>query len=77
MLQLDIKIEFDSKDLAVKFFKSIEPELKEKYSRSEIKFHLKNEKLCFDINANDKTAMRATLNSIMKPLILFEKLGGI
>ena len=78
MFFLEIKLEFDSKDQALRFFKSIKPELEEEYLRSKMRVTQNKEKLKVDISAQDKTALRASLNSLLKPLVLFdsiEKLG--
>ncbi len=74
MLKLEIKMRFDSKEEAKNFFKSIEPELIETFSRSETKISQKEKVLLAQISASDKAAMRASLNSIMKPLKLFNEL---
>jgi len=78
MFFLEIKLEFDSKDQALRFFKSIKPELEEEYLRSKMRITQKNEELQVLVSAQDKTALRASLNSLLKPLVLFdniEKLG--
>jgi len=77
MFFLDIKIDFDSKEQLNSFFESIKPELKEEFTRSETKFASKGESLEVNIRASDKAAMRASLNSIMKPLKLFNQLEAL
>ncbi|MDD3160162.1 MAG: KEOPS complex subunit Pcc1 [Candidatus ainarchaeum sp.] len=74
MYSLEIKVEFDSKSDALIFFKSIKPEINEEYLRSKLKIMQKDKILDFLIDASDKTALRATLNSIRKPLNLFFEL---
>jgi len=77
MFAMQIKIDFDSEKKAKLFFSSIKPELEEKFSRSETKISLNKKKLGVNIRAQDKSAMRATLNSIVKPLTLFNNLESI
>jgi len=77
MLFLDIKIVFDSKKQLSAFFGSIKPELSEEFSRSEVKVVSKGESLEINIRASDKTALRASLNSITKPLKLFNQLEAL
>jgi tRNA threonylcarbamoyladenosine modification (KEOPS) complex Pcc1 subunit len=74
MFVLEIKLGFDSKEQATRFFKSIKPELGEDYLRSKIKIAQKEEVLEVNISASDKTALRATLNGVLKPLVLFSEL---
>ena len=77
MFFLDIKLGFDSKEKSSVFFKSIQPELKEEFARSETKVFSKGDNLDIQIRASDKTALRASLNSLMKPLILFNELEAL
>lgn len=74
MFFLEVTLEFDSKKQALRFFKSIKPELEEDYLRSKMVITQKSEKLKVSISAQDKTALRASLNSLLKPLILFESI---
>lgn len=74
---LKIKIFFETKEKAIIFFKSIKPDLEEKFVRSQIKIFQKKNLLNFVVSAVDKTAARASLNMIMKPLILFKELEGL
>jgi tRNA threonylcarbamoyladenosine modification (KEOPS) complex Pcc1 subunit len=79
MFFLEVKLDFDSKEQALRFFKSIKPELEEEYLRSKMKITQNKEKLAVFVSAQDKTALRASLNSLLKPLVLFEsieKLGN-
>ena len=77
MLFLNIKIKFDSKKQLDAFFGSVKPELCEKFTRSEIKIASRGETLEVSIRASDKTALRASLNSITKPLKLFNQLEAL
>jgi tRNA threonylcarbamoyladenosine modification (KEOPS) complex Pcc1 subunit len=74
MFSLKVRIEFDSKNQALRFFKSIKPEIEEDYVRSKTRVSQKENILEFLITASDKTALRASLNSITKPLKLFEEI---
>jgi len=77
MFSLDIKITFDSKKQAKDFFCSIKPELSEEFLRSRTKIAQKDSVLEVSIFASDKTALRASLNSLMKPLVLFGELEAL
>ena len=74
MFLLEIKLGFDSKDALKRFFSSIKPELSEEFLRSSTKIAQKDEMLVIKISAQDKTALRASLNSLLKPLVLFTQL---
>jgi len=74
MFLLEVKLCFDSKDLAKRFFGSIKPELDEEFLRSKTKIAQKDNELKVCVSAADKTALRASLNAILKPLILFNEL---
>jgi tRNA threonylcarbamoyladenosine modification (KEOPS) complex Pcc1 subunit len=74
MFFLQVKLDFDSKEAALRFFKSIKPELEEEYLRSKMKITQNKEKLEVFVSAQDKTALRASLNSLLKPLVLFESI---
>jgi tRNA threonylcarbamoyladenosine modification (KEOPS) complex Pcc1 subunit len=71
MINLEIKVDFKNSE---KFFKSILPELEDKFKRSNITISKNKTQLKIEIRASDKSAARATLNTIMKPLILFNEL---
>ena len=73
-LKVRIKIE---KEKAKAFFSSIKPELEEEFARSTTSVLQSKEGLTFEVKATDRTAMRASLNSLMKPLILFTELSEI
>ncbi|MFA5125446.1 MAG: KEOPS complex subunit Pcc1 [archaeon] len=77
MFLLEVSLDFDSKDQAKRFFKSIQPELGEEFLRSKITIAQKSELLDIRVSASDKTALRASLNSLLKPLLLFEQIEGI
>jgi len=77
MLFLKIKIDFDSKKQLDSFFGSIKPELDSEFARSETNIASKGKSLEVMIRASDKTALRASLNSIMKPLKLFNQLEAL
>jgi tRNA threonylcarbamoyladenosine modification (KEOPS) complex Pcc1 subunit len=74
MFSLELKLGFDSKDAAKRFFKSIQPELSEEFLRSKTKIAQKDNELEVLISAGDKTALRASLNALLKPLVLFEQI---
>ncbi len=74
MFSLEIKLGFDSKNAAKRFFKSIQPELSEEFLRSKTKIAQNDCELEVLISASDKTALRASLNALLKPLILFEQI---
>jgi tRNA threonylcarbamoyladenosine modification (KEOPS) complex Pcc1 subunit len=77
MFSLEIGLGFEDKAQALRFFKSIKPELEEEFLRSKTSVVQKGECLEISISASDKTALRASLNSIMKPLFLFEELDEL
>ena len=74
MFFLEVRLDFDSKEAALRFFKSIKPELEEEYLRSKMKITQNKEKLEVFVSAQDKTALRASLNSLLKPLVLFDNI---
>jgi tRNA threonylcarbamoyladenosine modification (KEOPS) complex Pcc1 subunit len=74
MFLLEIKLVFDSSEQAKRFFKSIKPELAEEFLRSKIIVAQKKNLLDIRVSASDKTALRASLNSILKPILLFEQI---
>jgi tRNA threonylcarbamoyladenosine modification (KEOPS) complex Pcc1 subunit len=71
--KIDLAIEFENNNKTLAFFKSIKPELSD-FERSKTIVSKNKNNLKFEIMASDKTAARASLNTIMKPLILFKKL---
>ncbi len=74
MFVLEIRLGFDSKSQALRFFKSIKPELGEEFLRSKTVVSQKDSLLDIRISAQDKTALRASLNAFLKPLVLFNQL---
>ena len=74
MFLLEIKLGFDSKEQAKRFFNSIKPELEEEFLRSKTTIAQKEEQLEIKVSAQDKTALRASLNALSKPLVLFSQL---
>lgn len=76
MYSLETQIEFDSQKDANIFYESIKPELTA-FKRSQTKVKVKKAFMDIKINASDKTAMRASLNSVVKPLILFTQMEEI
>jgi len=77
MFFLDITVDFGSMEKAKTFFKSIEPELSSEFVRSTAKVALRKSVLKISVSASDKTALRASLNSFLKPLILFNELEAL
>ena len=76
MFLIELKIGFDSDKEAKIFFKSIEPELVD-FLRSETKISQKGPVMNVIIKAADKSSMRASFNSVIKPLILFNNLEKV
>lgn len=74
MFLLELLLDFGSKDAAQRFFKSVKPELDEDFLRSKTVVSLKDGALVISISASDKTALRASLNALLKPLVLFTQL---
>ncbi|MFA5357608.1 MAG: KEOPS complex subunit Pcc1 [archaeon] len=77
MHKRELDLSFDSEKGAKIFFESIGPELEEKFLRSSVKMTLRKNRVNAIITASDKTALRASENSIMKPYILFNQLKEI
>lgn len=74
MFSIKINLDFDSREQAKRFFKSIKPELDEEFLRSKTTVAQNAEKLEIELFASDKTALRASLNSLLKPIMLFEEI---
>ncbi len=74
VFEIKITIDFDSKKQSDIFFKSIKPELEEKFNKTDTRVSQKGNKIGFEVRAVDKSSARASLNSIMKPLKLLKKL---
>ena len=77
MFSLEIKLGFDSKEQAKEFFNSIKAELGGEFLQSKTIVAQNEAELDIKISAQDKTALRASLNSLLKPLVLFEQVEGI
>ncbi|MCX6803684.1 MAG: KEOPS complex subunit Pcc1 [Candidatus Diapherotrites archaeon] len=77
MFFIEVKLDFDSKESAKRFFGSIKPELEEEFLRSKTLISQKEGVLGIKISAQDKTALRASLNALLKPLVLFNDLEGL
>ena len=77
MFEFESEIKFDSEKKASNFLDSVKPEIGEEFSRSKTKVFRKKEKIFVEIQSLDKASMRASLNSIMKPIKLFSKLEEI
>ncbi|MFH1544856.1 MAG: KEOPS complex subunit Pcc1 [archaeon] len=75
---LDLELFFPSKEKAEKAFRAVNPELKsEKMNRSTTKVILKKNSFSINIKAKDKTALKASINSLMKSINLsFSLIGG-
>ncbi len=77
MYSLKSEVNFDSLKKAESFFESIKPEFSKKFKRSKSNLKCIKKKVFFEATADDKSAMRATLNSFYKPLKLFKELEEI
>ena len=71
---LDASIEFESKERAENALKAIAQDVMGSKARSITSITLKNNVFLINIKAKDKTALRASFNSVLKPLILFNDL---
>ncbi|MCX6801261.1 MAG: KEOPS complex subunit Pcc1 [Candidatus Diapherotrites archaeon] len=74
MYKRNFNLEFDSNREAKVFFESIAPELEEKFLRSSVKVVVEKNLVKISISASDKTALRASENSILKPFGILKKL---
>lgn len=72
----DAGIEFESKEKAELALKAIASDVMNSKARSITSITIKNNLFLINIKAKDKTALRASFNSVLKPLILFNELGG-
>jgi len=72
---LDAGIEFESKEKAETALKAVAHDVMESKARSITSITLKNNFFLINIKSKDKTALRASFNSVMKPLILFDDLS--
>ena len=77
-LILDASIEFDSKLSAELALKAIAQDVLNSKVRSITSITIKKNVFLINIKAKDKTALRASFNSVLKPLIVFYdlSLGG-
>lgn len=75
---LELELFFPSKEKAGKVLRAINPELKiERMDRSNTKAILKKNRFSINIKAKDKTALKASINSLMKSINLsFSLIGG-
>ncbi len=72
---LDASIEFNSKQESEKALKAIALDVMDSRARSITSITLKKNFFLINIKAKDKTALRASFNSVLKPLILFNDLN--
>ena len=73
--ELSIRLDFKNSENAETIFSSIMPEIDSgKNKRSETIVKVKNSSISLDIGAGDKTALRASLNSCLKTIILAEEI---
>ncbi len=73
---LDASIDFLSKQKAELALKSIAQDVMASKARSITIIKIKNNFFLINIKAKDKTALRASFNSVIKPLILFNNLSN-
>ncbi len=72
----DASIKFESKEKAELALQAIASDVMNSKARSITSITIKNNFFLINIKAKDKTALRASFNSVLKPLILFNDLGG-
>jgi len=72
---LDASIEFESKKKCENALKAIALDVMDSKARSITTITLKENFFLINIKAKDKTALRASFNSVLKPLILFNDLS--
>jgi tRNA threonylcarbamoyladenosine modification (KEOPS) complex Pcc1 subunit len=73
---LNARIDFPSKKEAETALKAIRYDVMNSTQRSITKLKVKNTAFLINIKAKDKTALRASFNSVLKPLILFNDLSS-
>ncbi len=73
---LDANVFFNSKKDAELALKAIAQDVMNSKARSITSITIKKNVFAINIKAKDKTALRASFNSVMKPLILFNDLSG-
>lgn len=72
---LKLSFSFQSKEKAGAVLGAVIPDIgKRKHLRSRTELEAKGEKLCLKILAKDPTALRASFNSAMKPIVFSDKL---
>jgi tRNA threonylcarbamoyladenosine modification (KEOPS) complex Pcc1 subunit len=71
---LNASIDFNSKEEAKHALKAVTADVMNSKTRSITNITLKKNVFLINIKAKDKTALRASFNSIMKPLIVFNDL---
>ncbi|MFH1663816.1 MAG: CTAG/PCC1 family protein [archaeon] len=72
---LDASIDFGSKKNAEFALKAIAQDVLNSRARSITSITLKKNIFLINIKARDKTALRASFNSVLKPLIVFNELS--
>jgi tRNA threonylcarbamoyladenosine modification (KEOPS) complex Pcc1 subunit len=73
---LDANIDFSSEKEAKQALKAIAQDVMDSKARSITSISLKKNVFLINIKAKDKTALRASFNSVLKPLIIFYDLSG-
>ena len=72
---LKLELFFPSETHAKSIFLSLQPEhLQEKKDRSRVKMQINKSILSIDIKAKDATALKASINSYLKSIILCNKI---
>ena len=78
MYALNLNLFFENNELTNNVFKVIEPELNQKIEhRSKTMIRVKNNCFTIKINSKDKTALKASINSYLKAIILCNKLNKV
>lgn len=73
---MKLKSKITVEDKSGKLFECVKCEQKT-MSRSTLKIKRQKDNIVFDMSADDATALRATLNSVLKLLIVYEKSSNI
>lgn len=77
-LGLNLKLQFPSSEKALLVKKAVTPELNAHYSkRSRTSIGIKNRIISINIKAQDPIAMRASLNSCLKSIILAKRITEV
>ena len=74
LFECGLKFEFSGNKEAKTVLASISPDLLKKNPRSATIVNIKNACISINIKANDRTALKASLNSCFKSIILSESL---